>query len=125
MASTTKKASAARLPADDPLSASRVRFLAEIFGGAELARFVGVNRSQPTRWMSGEERPGPVVAPILIDLEHILARARLVWGAAAAATWLESANSFLDGARPIDVLLISGSAPVLEALDAETWGAAV
>lgn len=125
MAPTTKKPSAARTPADDPLSASRVRFLAEIFGGSELARFVGVNRSQPTRWISGEERPGPAVAPILIDLEHILARARLVWGAEAAATWMESANSYLGGARPVDVLRISGSAPVLEALDAETWGAAV
>jgi uncharacterized protein (DUF2384 family) len=102
-----------------------VRYLANIIGGAQLAAVVGMNRSQPSRWMKGEERPGPIAAPILIDLEHVIARARLVWSAAAAATWLVSANSCLDNARPIDVLQINGPAPVLEALDAETWGGAV
>ncbi len=65
---------------------------------------------------------GPVAAPILVDLEHVLARARLVWGETAAVTWLESANSHLDGARPIDVLQLAGPSSVLDALDAETWG---
>jgi uncharacterized protein (DUF2384 family) len=127
MATTARKTAAVpafRVAADDPLSASRVRYLVDIVGGAQLAAFVGVNRSQPSRWMKGEERPGPAAAPMLIDLEHVIARARLVWGDTAATTWLESANSYLDGARPIDVLQISGPAPVLEALDAETWGGA-
>lgn len=113
-----------RVPADDPLSAIRVKYLADAFGGAGLAAIVGVNRSQPTRWIKGDERPGPTAAPLLIDLEHVLARARLVWGETAARTWLESANVYLDGGRPIDVLQLSGPAPVLEALDAETWGGA-
>ncbi|MGU3587481.1 antitoxin Xre/MbcA/ParS toxin-binding domain-containing protein [Rhodococcus sp. C26F] len=89
-----------------------------------MAAIVGVNRSQTSRWVKGEERPGPAAAPLLIDLEHVLARARLVWGEEAARTWLESANVYLDGGRPIDVLQLSGPAPVLEALDAETWGGA-
>lgn len=42
----------------------------------------------------------------------------------AAHTWLESPNSFLEGARPLDVLRLRGPAPVLEALDAEAWGGA-
>jgi len=113
-----------RVAADDPLSAERVRYLVEEFGGAGLAAIVGVNRSQTSRWVKGEERPGPGAAPLLIDLEHVLARARLVWGEEAARTWLESANVYLDGGRPIDVLQLSGPAPVLEALDAETWGGA-
>lgn len=111
-----------RRPADDPLSSDRVRYLADAFGGAQLAALVGVNRSQPSRWISGDERPGPAAAPLLIDLEHVLARARLVWGETAARTWLESANSHLGGARPIDVLQLSGPAAVLEALDAAAWG---
>jgi hypothetical protein len=110
--------------ADDPLSVERVRYLADEFGGAGLAAIVGVNRSQPSRWVKGEERPGPTTAPLLIDLEHVLARARLVWGGVAARTWLESPNVYLEGGRPIDVLRMSGPAPVLEALDAETWGGA-
>ncbi|WP_213934899.1 antitoxin Xre/MbcA/ParS toxin-binding domain-containing protein [Rhodococcus sp. B50] len=119
-----RRAVSGRVAADDPLSAERVRYLAEEFGGAGLAAIVGVNRSQTSRWVKGEERPGPGAAPLLIDLEHVLARARLVWGEEAARTWLESANVYLDGGRPIDVLQLSGPAPVLEALDAETWGGA-
>ncbi|MDG3009612.1 DUF2384 domain-containing protein [Rhodococcus sp. D2-41] len=137
MANATKKSTAAgarhaarpgrsgrRAAADDPLSSTRVRYLADEFGGAALAAIVGVNKSQPTRWIKGDERPGPGAAPLLIDLEHVLARARLVWGETAARTWLESANSHLDGGRPIDVLKLSGPAPVLEALDAQAWGGA-
>ncbi|WP_306303795.1 antitoxin Xre/MbcA/ParS toxin-binding domain-containing protein [Rhodococcus wratislaviensis] len=45
-------------------------------------------------------------------------------GEAAARTWLESTNAYLDGARPLDVLQRSGPAPVLEALDAQAWGGA-
>ncbi|MGO4205317.1 antitoxin Xre/MbcA/ParS toxin-binding domain-containing protein [Rhodococcus sp. TAF43] len=122
--STVRRATSGRVAADDPLSAERVRYLADEFGGAQLAAIVGVNRSQPSRWVKGEERPGPAAAPLLIDLEHVLARARLVWGETAARTWLESANVYLEGGRPIDVLQILGPAPVLEALDAETWGGA-
>ncbi|MFD6894722.1 antitoxin Xre/MbcA/ParS toxin-binding domain-containing protein [Rhodococcus sp. NPDC060086] len=119
-----RRAGSGRVAADDPLSAERVRYLAEEFGGAGLAAIVGVNRSQTSRWVKGEERPGPGAAPLLIDLEHVLARARLVWGEEAARIWLESANVYLDGGRPIDVLQLSGPAPVLEVLDAETWGGA-
>ncbi|KAF0966621.1 MULTISPECIES: antitoxin Xre/MbcA/ParS toxin-binding domain-containing protein [unclassified Rhodococcus (in: high G+C Gram-positive bacteria)] len=123
-ARTIGHAGSAPRAADDPLSAERVRYLTGEFGGAQLAAIVGVNRSQPSRWIKGQERPGPGAAPLLIDLEHVLARARLVWGETAARTWLESANTYLDGARPLEVLQLSGPAPVLEALDAEAWGGA-
>lgn len=114
----------ARVAADDPLSTHRVEYLATIFSRAELARWIGVSPSQTSRWASGKERPGPAAAPALIDLEHVYSRARLVWGEEAARIWLESANAFLSGARPIDVLLTDGPARVLEALDAEMWGGA-
>lgn len=61
---------------------------------------------------------------MLIDLEHVLARVRLVWAGPAAVTWMTSANTHLGGARPSDVLTLRGPGPVLEALDAETWGGA-
>jgi Protein of unknown function (DUF2384) len=120
-----QRRTAIRVGVDDPLAASRVRYLVSVLGGAtQLAEIVQVNRSQPSRWMNGQERPGATAAPLLIDLEHVIARARLVWGETAAATWMVSSNSYLEGARPVDVLQLSGSAPVLEALDAETWGGA-
>lgn len=110
-------------PADDPLAPLRVSYLVDAVGGAaQLARIIGVNRSQPSRWISGEERPGGRTAPLIIDLEHVVSRARLVWGDPAATTWLESANSYLGGARPLAVLLSEGPGRVLDALDAVAAG---
>lgn len=83
---------------------------------------LGVNASQTSRWASGQERPGALTAPLLIDLEHVLARARLVWGEPAASVWMKSANAHLGGASPADVLQCEGVGPVLQALDAATWG---
>jgi Protein of unknown function (DUF2384) len=114
----------ARVAADDPLSEQRILFLANVFSRAQLAKWIGVSPSQTSRWASGEERPGPAAAPALIDLEHVYSRARLVWGGDSARIWMESANVFLGGARPLDVLLTDGAARVLQALDAEMWGGA-
>lgn len=113
-----------RVAADDPLSEQRVLYLANVFSRAQLARLIGVSPSQTSRWASGEERPGPAAAPVLIDLEHVYSRARLVWGGESARIWMESANAFLGGARPVDVLLTEGAARVLQTLDAEMWGGA-
>jgi hypothetical protein len=127
---STRKATAvgagrtARVAADDPLSEQRVLFLANVFSRAQLAKWIGVSPSQTSRWASGEERPGPAAAPALIDLEHVYSRARLVWGGDSARIWMESANAFLGGARPLDVLLTDGAARILQALDAEMWGGA-
>ncbi|WP_264055581.1 MbcA/ParS/Xre antitoxin family protein [Mycobacterium heidelbergense] len=120
----TAVGAAARIAADDPLSQQRVLFLADVFSRAQLAKWIGVSPSQTSRWASGEERPGPAAAPALIDLEHVYSRARLVWGGDSARIWMESANAFLGGARPLDVLLTDGPARVLQALDAEMWGGA-
>lgn len=115
---------AGRVAADDPLSAQRVLYLTDVFSRAQLAKLIGVSPSQTSRWASGEERPGPAAAPALIDLEHVYSRARLVWGGESARIWMESANVFLGGARPLDVLLTEGAARVLQTLDAEMWGGA-
>lgn len=123
----TAAAGAARrsIPADDPLAAERTRWLAGVVGGGRaLAGMLGVSPSQTSRWASGLERPGTVAAPLLIDLEHVLARVRLVWAEPAATTWMTSTNAHLGGARPVDVLRLRGPGPVLEALDAGTWGSA-
>jgi hypothetical protein len=72
---------------------------------------LGVNASQTSRWAKGDERPGPQVAPLLIDREHVLARVRLVWSEPAATVWMTSANARLDGARPADVLALRPRQP--------------
>lgn len=123
-APTARTARVARVAADDPLAEQRVLFLSNVFSRVQLAKWIGVSPSQTSRWASGEERPGPAAAPALIDLEHVYSRARLVWGGDSARIWLESANAFLEGARPLDVLLTEGASRVLQALDAEMWGGA-
>lgn len=111
-----------RLVSRTPLAKERTEFLVEVVGGAELARMLGVSRSQPTRWRSGAEQPGPDAARGLVDLDHVMTRALMLWPARVATDWLTSANAFLDGARPIDVLKVRGSAEVIDALDAATAG---
>jgi len=54
----------------------------------------------------------------------VLAKARLIWGEEAAMQWLCSANSYLEGARPLDVLHHRVPSTVLDALEAELWGGA-
>jgi len=107
------------------LAPARTRWLSDALGGTgALADMLGVSPSQTSRWASGKERPGIASAPLLIDLEHVLARVRLVWAEPAASVWLTSANAHLQNARPVDVLRLQGPGPVLEALDAAAWGGA-
>lgn len=111
MAAASRRSRLARnSAADDPLAPVRVKRLVSIFGAVHLAAMLGVNRSQPTQWISGAERPGARTAPLFIDLEHIVARARLVWGDKAAVNWLNGTNSYLSGAKPIDVSQLEGPA---------------
>lgn len=114
---------AVRRSAATPLAKERTEFLAAIVGSAGLARMLGVSRSQPTRWRSGAEQPGPDAARGLVDLDHVMTRALMLWPARVATDWLTSANAHLDGARPLDVLKVRGSAEVIDALDAATAGA--
>lgn len=100
-------------PADDPLAPERTRWLADALGGSgRLAELLGVSASQTSRWASGAERPGVDTAPLLIDLEHVLARVRLVWAGAAGQAWMVGSDAHLGGARPLDVL------------NASAWGGA-
>ncbi|MGK3708932.1 antitoxin Xre/MbcA/ParS toxin-binding domain-containing protein [Arthrobacter sp. IK3] len=102
----------------------RTKLLIDALGsGAELARILGVSSSQPSRWMNGIETPGPETGRALVDLDHVMARALMLWKPKAAIEWLQGSNSYLDGARPIDVLRTRGSSEVVDALDAAQSGA--
>jgi hypothetical protein len=101
----------------------RADFLVDTLGNKRIATLLGVAESQPSRWRRGEEVPGPQVAPVLVDLDHVVGRLLLLWDASVVGDWLTASNAFLDGTRPIDVLVTRGSAEVLEAIEAETEGA--
>ena len=105
-------------------SQQRTELLITAVGSAaKLADILGVSRSQPTRWRKGDESPSPQKARELVDLDHVMARALMLFPQPVALDWLNSANAYLDGARPIDVLQLRGSTEVIDALDAAMSGA--
>jgi hypothetical protein len=89
---------------------------------SQLATLLAVSSSQPTRWIDGDEKLNSENARAIVDLDHVIARAGLLWKPSVVGVWLNGHNAFLDGARPIDVIKTHGSAPVIEALDQELAG---
>lgn len=105
-------------------SAERAQFLIDTLGGVgKLAMTLGVSPSQPSRWKSGQEVPSPGVAAKLLDLDHVVALAMQTWHPTVVMDWMSTANGFLEGSRPIDVLLKRGSSEVIDALKATLGGA--
>ena len=101
----------------------QTRRLVNLLGNNNVAFLLGVSASQPSRWKSGAEVPGAVAAPLLVDLDHVVARLLLVWDERLLSDWLSTPNGFLEGSRPIDVLAVRGSTEVVEAIEAEAAGA--
>lgn len=101
-----------------------MQFLVDTVGGVtKLAKTLGVAPSQPSRWKGGHEVPSPEVAAKLLDLDHVVALAVQTWHPVVVMDWMNTANGFLGGAQPIDVLLQRGSAEVIDALKATLSGA--
>ena len=126
--------STARPASIDPVPTARrsgdatgpdARSAAEALGSrARLADALGVSDSQPTRWIRGEDSPNAENARAIVDLEYVVARARLLWSDDETVNlWLNGRNAFLGGARPIDVIMTRGVSPVVDALDQEMAGA--
>lgn len=107
-----------------PLVQFRLEAAIEVLGRRFVAKFFGVTITQITKWVTGTEDPGPEAVRPIIDLDHVVARARLIWGARAVRIWMDSPNAYLHGARPIDALKADGAATLIEVLDAEAWGGA-
>jgi hypothetical protein len=103
----------------------RARFVTEVAGGTrKAAALLDVAPSQPSRWVSGASVPGPEQARMLVDLDHVMAHALLVWAdERVARDWLTTANAHLDGVRPVDWIRMHGTADVVDALRAEGAGA--
>ena len=109
-----------------PIISSRIEFLVAALGSAtEVAEHLRISRPLLRKWRTGTVMPTPAQLRLLITLDHVVARASLFIEGRAVIEWLNGSNSYLGGARPIDVLHVSGVRKVLDALDAGeqlAWG---
>jgi uncharacterized protein (DUF2384 family) len=92
-------------------------------GTNAAARMLGVDRAQVSRWGSGLEPIGAEMGHRIVDLHDILTRILRVYSREAAAMWLAGSEPLLGGARPLDVLVMEGAAPVIRAIDGIMQGA--
>ncbi|MGH8957809.1 MAG: antitoxin Xre/MbcA/ParS toxin-binding domain-containing protein [Acidimicrobiia bacterium] len=99
-----------------------VERVVSVLGSNTVAKLLGVSRSQPSRWRSGEEQMSPLNRARLTDLDHVLNRLLQVLWPEEAGAWLTAVNPHLGG-RPVDVLALRGSGLVIEAIDALAQGA--
>jgi uncharacterized protein (DUF2384 family) len=92
-------------------------------GTNAAARLLGADRAQVSRWSGRKESIGAEMARRIIDVHDVLTRILRVYDREAAAMWLVGSEPLLGGARPIDVLVIEGAAPVIRAIDGIAQGA--
>ena len=110
----------------ESLIATRIELLIGALGTAtKVAECMGVTRPLLSQWRAGAAMPSPAQLKLLVDLDHVMARASLIYAPTIAREWLGGHDSYLEGARPIDVLHLRGVQKVLDALDAaeqRAWG---
>ena len=95
----------------------------EALGTNATARVLGIDRAQVSRWNNGSEPIAAEMARRIVDLHDVLTRILRVYPPEAAALWLGGAEPLLGGARPLDVLVNEGAAPVIRAIDGIMQGA--
>jgi uncharacterized protein (DUF2384 family) len=97
--------------------------IVEALGTNAAARLLGADRAQVSRWGSGTESISAEMGRRIVDLHDILTRILRLYGSDAASMWLVGSEPLLGGARPIDVLVTEGAAPVIRAIDGIAAGA--
>ncbi len=95
----------------------------EALGTNAAARLLGADRGQVSRWNAGIESIGSEMGRRIVDLHAVLTGILRVYGREAAALWLVGSEPLLGGARPIDILVLEGAAPVIRAIDGIAEGA--
>ena len=97
--------------------------IVDALGNNAAARLLGADRAQVSRWMAQTESVGSEMGRRIVDLHDVLTRILRVYNREAAAMWLVGSEPLLGGARPIDVLVTEGAAPVIRTIDGIAEGA--
>jgi uncharacterized protein (DUF2384 family) len=95
----------------------------QALGTNAAGRLLGADRAQVSRWSAGTESIGSEMGRRIVDLHDVLTRILRVYDREAAAMWLVGSEPLLGGARPIDILVLEGAAPVIRAIDGIAQGA--
>ena len=95
----------------------------DALGTNAAGRLLDADRAQVSRWNAGTEPVGAEMGRRIIDLHDVLTRILRVYSREAAAMWLVGSEPLLGGARPIDVLVTEGAAPVIRTIDGIAEGA--
>lgn len=90
--------------------------LEEVFGTRPLAKLLDVGPGTVTNWKRRRHAVSADYAQRVIDLHDVLVRALQVLQPDVVMDWLVGREPFLNNARPIDVLVTRGAAPLIEAL---------
>jgi uncharacterized protein (DUF2384 family) len=86
------------------------------FGTRPLALLLDVKAGSVSNWAARRRNLNVESRQRIMDLHDVLTRALHVFAPRTAVDWLVGNEPFLDHARPIDVLVARGSAPLIEAL---------
>ncbi|MDQ6827035.1 MAG: helix-turn-helix domain-containing protein [Candidatus Eremiobacteraeota bacterium] len=87
------------------------------------AEFLGVDRSQLSRCTKGREAISPELARRIANVDFFLDRASHLLWPDEIGPWLTSPEPLLGGSVPLSVLILSGAAQVVGALEARVGGA--
>jgi uncharacterized protein (DUF2384 family) len=103
--------------------AMKVQALVDDLGGrAEVARILGVNRSQVTRWLDERQSPDPENVRKVEAVELAMARLLRIYDPPTARAFLEGTNAALGNRRPMDLLSRGRVREVLDLIDSEEAG---
>jgi uncharacterized protein (DUF2384 family) len=89
----------------------------DAFGTRPVSKLLGVGAGTVTNWTRRRRKINYDLAKRIIDLHDVLTRALQVHQPRTAMDWLVSSDPYLGFARPIDVLVTRGAAPLIEALE--------
>lgn len=103
-------------------TSEKVASLAEFLGSRrQLARSLGVDPAQVTRWSRGGA-PDPLNALRVDVLELVLSELSRVYEPMVSRRWLDGVNPYLGDRRPIDVIRSGRPEELLAALRMERAG---
>ena len=109
-------------PPKNPTALSDVLPLLErlvaAFGTRPVAKLLDVGAGTVTNWKGHRHAISAEYAKRIIELHDVMVRALQVYKPRTAMDWLVGNDPFLDHARPIDVLVKHGAAPLIVALNA-------